>query len=75
MTLLGEKNKTKQEQIKGMVSEATLIPWGSRVPITKINFCAFVIFRVVRTRAQNAKINCPFVSNTGNILEPKRTNH
>ena len=30
-------------------------------------------FRVIKMRAQNAKINCPFVSNAGNILETKRT--
>ena len=30
-------------------------------------------FPVVKMRAQYAKMNCPFVFNAGNILEPKRT--
>ena len=42
------------------------------MPITKIKFCSLVTFRVNEMRAQNAKINCPFVSNAGDILEPKR---
>ena len=41
--------------------------------ITNIIFCSFLIIRVVKMRAQNARMNCPFVSNAGNILEPKRT--
>ena len=54
-------------------AKRSLILGESRVSITNIIFCSFLIIRVVKLRAQNAKMNCPFVSNAGTILEPKRT--
>ena len=56
-----------------MVSEAFVDSMGIKSADYEDQVLFCFDFRVVKMRAQNAKMNCPFFSNAVNILEPKRT--